>query len=149
MRDPGSESTAVKSTVTVGHKLDRNSLVTCCEARAVNRANEIWGLFFSASACASLNDSDVAGTGLFCPAVAGGTAIGMLEVAGGACCRVGAEGKLDGIPAPGTSCARLHAGTTKATQMSKAFFIQLFPMLGSVRLSPRACHKPADKLPAR
>src|SRR5437868_10096059 len=57
MRLPARASTPVRLTVAVGHKLERTSRVTCCEAKAVSRATEICGLFLSAIASASLRES--------------------------------------------------------------------------------------------
>ena len=48
------ESTPVKSATAVGQRVERVSVVTWCDARAVNRATEICGLFFRASSSASL-----------------------------------------------------------------------------------------------
>src|SRR5580698_4033803 len=53
MRLPDSASTPVISPIIVGHKLDFASRVTCLDARAVKRATDIWGLFFTARSSAS------------------------------------------------------------------------------------------------
>src|SRR5579862_7887653 len=68
---PGFASTAVRSMRAVGHRLDLTSRVTCCDASAVSRATEIWGLFFSASPCASLTDRNLGAPGAACAGVCG------------------------------------------------------------------------------
>src|ERR1700674_390561 len=50
------ETTPVRLASAVGHRFERTSRVTCCDARAVNRATEICGLFFNAWASASFKD---------------------------------------------------------------------------------------------
>src|SRR5512135_3010837 len=50
----GRESTPVKSATAVGHRADRASRATCCDARADSLTTEICGLFLSASCSASL-----------------------------------------------------------------------------------------------
>src|SRR5215471_10692199 len=72
MRLPARASTPVSSTLAVGHRLERTSRVTCCEAKAVSLATEIWGLFFSAMASASLSES-CTGAGGACPHAAAAT----------------------------------------------------------------------------
>src|SRR5450755_3642267 len=89
------ESTPVRLAFAVGQKPDRTSRVTCCDARAINRATEICGLFFSASASACFNDRDTTGPGLAweaedsCPFR---DALGAVRL--GAACGAGAEGKI-------------------------------------------------------
>src|ERR1700741_5018392 len=61
------DSTPVISRFAVGHKVDRVSRVTCCDASANRRATEIWGLFFRANSSASFSVSVLGGlpVGLF------------------------------------------------------------------------------------
>src|SRR5581483_2221950 len=59
IREPGLASTAVISMAAVGHRLERTSRVTCCDARALSRATEIWGLFWMANVSACFNESGV------------------------------------------------------------------------------------------
>src|ERR1700680_1302953 len=65
MRLPDCASTPVRFPVTVGHRFDFTSRVTCWEARASNRATEICGLFFiaNASACFKVRDIGIPGDG--------------------------------------------------------------------------------------
>src|SRR5437762_10115277 len=56
-------STAVRLAETCGHREDWTSRVTCCEARALSRATEIAGLFFSAIVSASFTERRIASVG--------------------------------------------------------------------------------------
>src|SRR5581483_547815 len=49
-------STAVRLTFACGHRVERASRTTCCDARAVRRATEMTGLFLSAIASASFTE---------------------------------------------------------------------------------------------
>src|ERR1022692_1928706 len=88
------ESTPVRFATAVGHKFERTSRVTCCEARAVNSATEICGLFFSAWASASFRDRVIRFVG-FAPEAGDclpGVVLGVVGLE--STCGVGAEGKL-------------------------------------------------------
>src|SRR5450432_136792 len=84
------ESTPVRLATAVGHRFERTSRVTCCEARAVNRATEINGLLLSASASASFSDKLVRFVVVGGAKNWGPFGVVWLEPA----CGVGAEGKL-------------------------------------------------------
>src|ERR1700688_1515858 len=96
MRLPDCASTPVSSPVAVGHRLDFTSRVTCCEARASNRATETCGLFFIAyaSACCRVKDRVPGG------AIEGCVLAGALEpVTGEVWVELGCGVSVCGVPA--------------------------------------------------
>src|ERR1017187_9227838 len=100
MRSPGLVSTAVRSIRAVGHRLDRTSRMTCCDASAVSRATEIWGLFLSATASASFTDKTVGVAELPCGVSAGGAGEAVVVAGSADTCGSGAEGRLSGGAPP-------------------------------------------------
>src|ERR1700686_2059866 len=99
------ESTAVRLASAVGHRFERASRVTCCDARAVNRATEICGLFFNAWASASFRDRVIRFVGLAweaddCWPLGDVLSVVMLAAA----CGIGADGKL-GVCKLNDACA--------------------------------------------
>ena len=126
MRVPALPSTAVRFTCALGHKLDRTSRATCCEARADNRATEICGLCFSASACASLIES----TGEFGELV--GPDVGCDAVWRRAYplrddfCGIGLEGKFD-RPTASVSWAAMQADNARTVPMvTRGLVLRIF-----------------------
>src|SRR5580700_11373826 len=150
MRAPVLASAAVRATVAVGHRFDRTSRVTCCDARAVSRATDIWGLFFRASACASFSDNTVGAPALLCEGPPCTSPFGALGTTGVAVCRgMGAGGKLENASVPDVPWANVNAGNDSAKQIDSSLFITAFQLLGSWLLSPRACHRRSHRPRAR
>ena len=132
---PGFASTAVRSIRAVGHRLDRTSRVTCCDASAVSRATEICGLFFSASACASLTDRDLGVPGAACAGACGSRArtrrlVKPLEAQA-------QTGRLAETAALRLSWAKLHPESAKIRIICNQFLISLWFSV-SVCITPQA-----------
>src|ERR1700686_3899856 len=113
------ESTPVRLASAVGHRFERTSRVTCCNARAVNRATEICGLFFNARASASFRDRAIRFVGLAWEGDDSwpiGDVLSMVMLV--AACGIGADGK-PGFCMLNDACAQLQRERSGTDKRSK------------------------------
>src|SRR5450755_2795779 len=104
-RLPGSASTAVRSMTAIGHKLERTSRTTCCDASAVSLATETCGLFLSARSCACFSDKGDGAPELACAPTDCDPPVALGTGGAGAVCGIGADGSGAGVAAAETVCA--------------------------------------------
>src|SRR5690348_9167142 len=118
------ESTPVRFAVAVGHKLERTSRVTCSDASAINRATEICGLFFIASASACFSERVIGAVELAC-GLAGAGPLGAMPGAvwPGICCGAGAAGRLCAVGTFIDAWVKPHTGNSNTVTAISTFLI--------------------------
>jgi hypothetical protein len=99
--------------------------MTCCDASAVSRATEIWGLFLSATASASFTDKTVGVAELPCGVSACGAGEAVVVAGSADTCGSGAEGRLGGGAARNPTCEKLHPESASTKQICSRFLISL------------------------